>query len=141
MTFGMQMMFAGGRPAITLSASYNPSADTTSPVNALAQFELTSGGDIRATGGTNTVNDIGDWLAPKAQMDQFECRLVQNSGTALGGAALSTWLNLGTTRTWTLARNTDGTNTAAATLEIGYAGVNSALKSATINFSASRFAP
>ncbi len=141
MSFGQQAMFAGGRPAVTLNATYNPSADSTSPVNALAQFELTSGGDIRATGGSNTVNDIGDWLAPKLLMSQYECRLVQSSGTAIGGAALSTWLNLGTTRTWTLARNTDGTNTAVATLEIGYAGLNTALKSATINFSASRFAP
>jgi hypothetical protein len=141
MSFGMQMLLGSGRPTVKLNASYTPSADATSPTNALAQFGLENDGDIVATGGTNTVTDIGDWLTPKAFFSQFECRLTQNSGTALGGSALSTWLNLGTTRTWTLARNTDGTNTAGATLEVGYAGLNTAIKTATLTFTANRFAP
>lgn len=141
MTFSQFSNWFSGKPTITLLSSYSPSADATSPVNALAQFQLESDGDIGATGGTNTVSDIGDWLAPKTNFSDFECRLVQNSGTALGGAALNTWLNLGTTRTWTLARTTDGTNVASATLSVGLAGQNTALKTATINFTANRFAP
>lgn len=141
MTFAQFAQWFSGKPTVTLNSSYSPSADSVSPVNALCQFQIENDGDIGMTAGSNTVTDGGDWLAPKTNFSDFECRLVQNSGTALGGAALNTWLNCGTTRTWTLARNTDGTNTASATLSIGLAGQNTALKTSTINFTANRASP
>jgi predicted dehydrogenase len=128
------------KPNVTLASTFTANSDTTSPVNATAQYQLENDGDINATGGTNTVTDRGDWLAPKQNMSQFECRFHVTSGSLTSGT-VDTWLNLGTTRTWTVTRSTDGTSTVVGTLEIGYAGLNTALKSCTVTITANRASP
>jgi hypothetical protein len=139
MTFGQQMMLGGGRPVVTI-ASLVALSNVISPVTATAVYRLRNDGDILCTGGSNTVNDAGDWLVPKQGMNLFECRFTLTSGALSSGTA-GVWLNLGTAREWTVARSTDGTSTAVGTLDIGYAGTSTPLKSVTITIQAERFSP
>lgn len=137
MSFGiMAMMAMGGSATITLDAAYTANSTVTDPVNATAQFELTSGGDIRKTSGNNTVGDVGDWLAPKFGMSGFDAMLSVNSGSSPTGAALAMWLNLGTTRNWQLAQTEIGTNTSNCTLQIRNAASLVVQDTSTITFSA-----
>jgi len=131
-----QASASGGGPSITLNASYAPSSSTISPTAAACQFELTSGGDIRQTIVTNTVTDVGDWLVPKFGMSGFDCMLTVNSGTAPSGAATATWLNLGTTRTWTLTQAVVGSRSNNCTLQIRNAVSLIVLDSATVTMEA-----
>lgn len=130
----------GSRPNVTIPTTFLASAETINPSNPTAQFQLENDGDINATNTTNSVVDRGDWISPKQQMSQFECRFHVTSGS-LGSGTVDTWLNLGTTRTWTVGRTSDGTTTVVGTLEIGYAGLNTALKSCTVTLQAIRSSP
>lgn len=121
-----------GASTVTLSANYTPTSSTASPTGATCQFELTSGGDIRATVTGNTVVDIGDWLVPKVGMSGFDAMLTVNSGTAPTGASTGVWLNLGTTRTWTLVQPVIGTKTNNCTLQIRNATSLTVLATATV---------
>lgn len=114
------------------------SSSEDSPTAATASYTLANDGDIDATAGTNGVVDIGDWIAPKTNMSLYEARLVQNSGDAITGAALNTFLSLGTSRTWTLVRGTNGTSNAAATLTIRRIADSVVMDTAAITFQAQR---
>ena len=67
----------------------------------VAQYELTAFGDVRATVETNLLTDQGDWITPKVDMALYSARLTILSGAVTSGA-VGTWLNLSSTRTWTL---------------------------------------
>lgn len=132
----LSVLLGAGGVTITLAPAYSPTSSVGSPTNALCQFELTSGGDIRETTVNNTVNDVGDWLTPKTMMSSFDAMMTSTSGTAPSGAALATWLNLGTTRTWTMSRNVLGITSGNCTLQIRDSATGTVLDSATIAFSA-----
>ena len=108
-------------------------AVTTSPTAAVAQYRLENDGDIGATSGTNTVGDIGDWITPKTNMASYECRATMLSGSLTTGTT-GAWINLATTRTWTVSRSGVGTNLASMTLEIRRASDGTVMDSATISF-------
>jgi hypothetical protein len=67
-------------------------------VDALAQYQLTSGGSIRKTTVNNSVNTVGAWISPLTNFSLYSARATLVSGTVLG--TMGTWLNLGTTRIW-----------------------------------------
>lgn len=117
MTMACMAGALGGGPRITLLANYTPSS-TVGGAGATAQFRLTNAGDIEQTLTNNTVTDTGDWIIPKTGMSGFDCMLTVNSGTAPAGSALATWLNLGTTRSWTLTRATLGLLSNNCTLQV-----------------------
>jgi hypothetical protein len=129
--------FLGGvGTLITLDAVYTPTSQVTAPTDAIAQFQLTSAGDIRMTTANNTVVDVGDFLLPVLNVAGYEARMVQNSGTSLGGAALNTFLALSTTRTWTLTQTATGGLSANSTLTVREIANPSNSKTATIIWSA-----
>jgi hypothetical protein len=68
----------------------------------IAQYSLTSAGDVRYNNGTNTIVDHGDWIAPKSGMSLYSARATILAGTSTTGT-FGAWLNLATTRTWTLS--------------------------------------
>jgi hypothetical protein len=111
-----------------------------SPASATASFALASDGDIDRTTGTNSISDQGDWISPQINMASYECRADVLSGTLTSGTT-GAWINLGTTRTWTLQRTTNGTSTASFTLQIRRASDAVVLDSATISLSATRDPP
>jgi hypothetical protein len=104
---------------------------TTATAN--AGYQLHSDGTIdlnRATTLTWSVNG-GTWLTGGASSDA-EVRATLNSGSTPSGSALSTWLNLGTTRNWYVTRSANGTTTCNLTVEIRDASTLTVLDSATI---------
>lgn len=84
---------------------------------ATAQFQLTSSGDIQVTQTNNSVVDVGDWVSPKFNMGNYECRLTLSAGSFSTGTN-NTWQNLGTTRIWTLSQVGSGSSSCTYTAEI-----------------------
>lgn len=138
MSFGiMGLVAVGGEPFITLSNA-NALSDVVTPTNALCQYELTSGGDVRMTQINNTVNDVSDWIVPKTLMSNYDVHLHVNSGTNPSGAALDTWLNLGTTRNWQLSETSIGTLSNNCTVQIRNATTLAVKASATVTMTATK---
>lgn len=102
----------------TISLS-NVSASSIGSGVQTASYELTNAGDVRETEGGAT-NDVGDWIAPKDSFANYEVRATLNTGSVDSGTTGS-WLNLGTTRTWSVTDATagaGGTKDADLTIEI-----------------------
>lgn len=131
----MCAFFAVGEPTVTLN-NVNALSDVITPTNALCQYELTSGGDVRMTQTNNTVNDVGDWVAAVYAPGSYECLLHVNSGTSPSGSALDTWLALTSTRNWQLSRTSLGTSSNNCTISIRKNGVT--LASATVTMTATK---
>lgn len=100
------------------------------PGTATATYTLTSGGLEQATGVANNT-----WLTVGVGSD-YDVMMTNNSGTVPTGSALSTWLNLGTTRAWTVTRGSLGVNTSSNTVEIRSASSLVVLASVTVSFHA-----
>lgn len=99
-----------------------------------SSVSLTSAGDINITDLVRS-GDQGDWVTPtSAAGSAYECRMVVNSGSVDSGTT-GTWLNLGTTRTWSQNANFS-VSEANVTLEVGLAGLNTAIASITFTFRA-----
>lgn len=80
---------------------------------AVASLTLTSAGAYSAT------NDLsGNYCTPTSLAGQLDARLTLNIGTSPTGASMSTWLNLGTTRTWSLSALPGQVRFSDCTLEI-----------------------
>lgn len=99
------------------------------PASATASYSLTSAGNLTYTGGGGT------WLSPQVGMGQFEVRATLVSGSLTTGTTGS-WLNLGTTRTWTVSRSGEGVSAAVLTIEIRLASSGVVQDTATVTFSA-----
>lgn len=84
---------------------------------ATASVELAASGDINGTNGNNVVADRGDWIIPKFNMADYECRLDITSGALSTGTA-GAWLSLGSNRSWTVSRGSLGISTCNYTLQI-----------------------
>lgn len=124
---------------ITIS-DFTAQSFTTSPVNATATYRLENDGDIGATQGDNTINDIGDWITPKVNMAAYEARADLLSGTLTSGTT-GAWQSLASTRTWTLFSNSSLLLEASFTLSIRRASDAVVLDTATITLQANRTAP
>jgi hypothetical protein len=83
----------------------------------------------------NTI--IEDWLTDGTG-SQWECRATKQSGTAPSGDSLGSWLNLGTSRSWSVSNSASDGSTVSCVLlvEIGHSGASTALDSATITLEA-----
>ena len=101
------------------------------PADATATYSLTSGGLETATGASSST-----WLLSGAASD-YDVRATVVSGTLTTGTTGS-WLNLGTTRTWTKVRtsNISGIDTVSLTIEISLAGAGVAIATATVDLTA-----
>jgi hypothetical protein len=111
--------------------------DEISPTDAVCSLSLNSGGTITSVPSNSAAQT---WLTAGAA-SAVDVRLTQNSLTGagvMGGAALATWLNCGTTRTWTLTNTTNGNNnsTFTGTMELRDATTLAVLDSATVTLSA-----
>lgn len=100
------------------------------PGTATATYTLTSGGLEQATGVANNA-----WLTVGAASD-YDVMMTNDAGTVPTGSALATWLNLGTTRAWSISRGSLGANTSSNTVQIRSASTLVVLASVTVNFHA-----
>ena len=148
MSFGhMTMMLAavqGGLPLPYLS-TIGLSATNLSNGDAGVSMTCQNDGDL-STGSSNvsqtpTESDRTDeWLLDINQGTgagaDYECRLVTVTGTvSAGSSSVDTWLNLGTSRQWKQYTTGEAAKSFTGTLEIGYAGLNTALASCSVTLS------
>jgi hypothetical protein len=107
----------------------------TSPANAVASISFNSSGTQTRVGTSGTAGFT--WLPAGSAAADYEIR-VTGTGTTPTGSLLNTWLNLGTTRTWTItdATTAGGPVSFSGTYEIGAAGANSAMTSASFGLTA-----
>lgn len=118
--------------AVTVALSgIEPYDSQLSPADASATYALTSTGLETATNQTDST-----WLLSGVASD-YDCRATVVSGTLTSGTT-GTWMNLGTTRSWNVARtsNIAGLNEAVLTIEIGLAGAGAALVSVNVAITA-----
>ena len=115
----MALLGSGGAPKIQL----------TTPIT----VAYASGGFLSATTGYRVANDafiytgtgsvspsysqFEQWDSVPSTVGNYEVRATLNSGTTPTGT-LNTWLNLGTTQTWTLTAPTGNFRTCNLTIEI-----------------------
>lgn len=95
------------------------------PADAAASLTLNTTGDSDSTGNGSTPDP--DWASPNVVAGaNYWCHLTVDSGTAPGGSATATWLQLNSARSWTWARTVVGVIVASCTLRIASdaAGVN-----------------
>lgn len=98
-------------------------------------FTLATNGQLSkyGTGGTTNFADMHLRPLTSGIGSAYEARLVKTSGTdPESGPALSSWVNLGTERTWNWQQAGGGLTAFEGTLEIGSAGANVAQVSCTV---------
>ena len=129
---------------IALMGGYGgPVIKLTSPV----AVRFASGGVSSASTGYRVANDgfvytaagsslsyvqQEQWDSIAATVGNYEVRATVNSGTTPGGSATGSWLNLGTTRSWTLTATIGTTRTCDLTIEIRDATSLSVLATASV---------
>jgi hypothetical protein len=119
---------------------FSPISDfdsSTQPADASASLTVNSSGAL-TTSPDGTGNQT--WLVA-GSASQVDVRLSQTGLTGngvMGGAALATWLNCSTTRTWTITNTTNGFNpsTFTGTLEFRDATTLAVLDTATVSLTA-----
>lgn len=87
----------------------------------LSSGTATSGFSFTATGNILQLSnnaDVGNWVNPQTNLSDFDIRATLVSGVTPSGSAVSTWLNLGTTRSWSLSAAPGETKDYAITFEI-----------------------
>lgn len=101
-----------------------------------AGYRLRSTGVAQSyTGGGGYVDITGEWVIPTDFASLYECRVTVTSGSLSSGTSGS-WLALTSDRVWTRSRISSGTSECTFTVEIGYAGLNSALISYSVTLTA-----
>jgi hypothetical protein len=115
-------------------------SEMVNPAAATANYTLAADGDIDRTTGDNNLSDQGDWITPKVNMADYECRATVTSGSLSSGTAGS-WLALTSSRSWTKQQVINGTSSCVFTLEIRRASDGEVLDTATITLTATRLPP
>ena len=120
----------GGVGGTVATPDLNPNASNPGGV-AVAVLSLSSAGAYSAT------NDLsGDYCTPASLASQLDARLTVNSGFALTGAATGVWLNLGTTRSWSLTAAPGETRLTDCTLLIRETATGTVRDTSAVSFSA-----
>lgn len=123
--------------AVTVAISNQNISDSAAGAPSLASYGLANTGVASwATINSGSGTFGGEWL-PSGTASNYDVRVTVNSGSLDGSSsATGSWLNLGTTRSWAVARSSVGNQSANLTVEIRDAGTLSVLDSATITLSA-----
>jgi hypothetical protein len=135
---GIQMALLGTGSADQLAlVGYTASILDFLPATGGLGYQITSGGKEQEGFGTATsisYSDTGDWVIPNGNASLYEVRATVNSGAVSSGTT-GTWLSLGTTRTWTLTRDTAGISSVNLTIDIRLIGGTAILATAPVNLS------
>jgi YD repeat-containing protein len=92
-----------------------------------ALYQLNPSGDLLTTSASSgSLSDVGDWLAPKSGMGNFEVFVTLFSGPSsnCGGTGVNSWVSLGSgTPTWAAGRGgPSGTTTCQFDLQVRHTG-------------------
>jgi len=129
-----RLVFQGDVVAIS---NRSPSDSASAPNDAQAGYQLNSNGDVEElTGLAPTVSDVGDWITPKVNMANYECRATVQSGSTPTGSATATWLALSSSRFWQILQSGVGTNASELLVEIRRVLDGAVVASATITLTA-----
>lgn len=126
-------------PAAAAALTNHAISATSGGGTVTATFTLDSAGvasGATSPGGTGGGTYSGEWMLV-GPSSAYEARFTITSGALSTGTA-GTWLNLGTSRAWTVTRNTVGTSTCQGTVEIRDAATLTVLATATITLEADR---
>lgn len=110
---GVLAFLLGGGLLGNIQLSNQSCSDIEPGGSAACVFTLNTDGTFTGTGIAG-----GTYCTPGAVTSLFEAQLVVNSGGPVSGSATSTWLNLGTTRAWSVGQTGLGTTAASCTLSI-----------------------
>lgn len=128
---------ATGEPTPAASIS-NQTATTekVDPTVATAGYRLLNTGIAQKTNIAGTyINISGEWETGGAAESNYDAFVTVTSGSLSSGTSGS-WLNLGTSRTWTRSRSGVGTSTCIFTLQIRDTNTLTVLDTATITLEA-----
>ena len=103
---------------------------------ATATFTMDNTGAASGVGTSGGGTYSGEWMLV-GPASAYDVRFTITSG-ALNSGTAGAWLNLATSRSWTVTRGTPGTNTCVGTVEIRDATTLVVLVSATISLTADR---
>ena len=121
---------------VSVPATLSDQTNTISTADATTSFTVSNTGAISSVENNSMA---GTWLTA-GNASQVDVRLTQVSltGGSMAGSALATWLNCGTSRTWSLTNTTNGTSTYTftGTLEFRDATTLAVLDTATVTLSA-----
>jgi len=109
---------AGGGSTLVRINTNGESAAALSPANATILWQLDSTGNEQRKKNTDPLQTIATWLLSGAA-SAYSCRAIAVSGTFASGT-FGSWLNLGTTRAWTVTdtTTTGGPVTGTMTVDI-----------------------
>jgi hypothetical protein len=124
-----RQVFNSGVVAITDQVA----TSTVAAATATGRYSLANDGGVYKTNGTDATSIVENWLTPAGGVALYECRATITSGTLASGTT-GAWLNLATTRSWTVQRAPPpGSNSCTFTLEIRRASDAVVLDTATIS--------
>lgn len=105
-------------------------------VDYTGRYQLNSDGNIYLTDSFGTLYNYIPWLISGSASD-FEARVgtLDSSGGTPGGSAFNTWLNLGTTREWTLAVTVPNAAFRTGVVEIRLASSSTVIATGSVFFS------
>lgn len=130
---------ASNTPPVTLSGGSVFAVGTGG--NAVARYTLTSGGLEQIKEGLSPYDTVGTWLNSGAASD-YDVRVSTTSGgfngMVKGGESVATWLNLGTTREWTLSAPLNSSSEWDITVEVRLNSSGTVLATAYVNLSSDK---
>lgn len=102
---------------------------TITPTDATCSYSLNSTGSQTDSDGGNR-----NWITPTSNAGNYSARMTLNSGSAYTSGTVGAWLNLGTTRTWSLTESRNGvfSSSNSGTIEIRRDSDSVVVASATI---------
>ena len=115
---------------ITLSGEIISAADGSSPYNTTSALRINTDGTIDKGEAIDTdvitwtqIDAATDWIIPNGKASPiYEIRVTGVTGTfTTEAAAVNVWVDLSSSRQWTVDRNGVGTSTVTFTLEIRFA--------------------
>lgn len=128
---GILAMMGGARPSPVTITDQTVTKAVADPADATSTYSVANDRLVKNHAGTT----LEQWLDASYSAADFEVRATLNSGDTPSGN-LGTWNNLAATRSWTLAETSVGTLVCSLLIEIGYAGQNVALDSASVTIRA-----
>lgn len=120
-----------GSSVSLLFGSESVSDDQTFPSSASATYTLNADGTITLTPGGSS----GRWLSLGGTAANYDYRATLVTGTLSSGTT-GAWTNLASPASFNVVRSSLGAKTCQLTLEVGLAGEDTALRSATITLTA-----